>query len=108
LIEDDLVAIVGIACRVSMASNSESFWKLFSNGESAIIEVPLDRRDSLAGCAVRPAGHRLGIWMRELVRRRGRPAEYVAIAAGVSPKNAAETESRRMGGNSRDEDRRNP
>ena len=49
MIEDDLVAIVGIACRVPMAPNPESFWKLLSNGESAITEVPLGRRDSMLG-----------------------------------------------------------
>ncbi len=47
MIEDDPVAIIGIACRVPMGPDPASFWNLLSAGESAITEVPAERLDSI-------------------------------------------------------------
>ncbi len=39
------IAIVGMACRLPGASNTEEFWKLISEGRSAVTEIPSERWD---------------------------------------------------------------
>jgi polyketide synthase 12/epothilone polyketide synthase D len=44
-VDDEPIAIVGMACRFPQASNLEAFWELLRNGVDAITEVPADRWD---------------------------------------------------------------
>jgi acyl transferase domain-containing protein len=44
--QDDAIAITGISCRFPKAPGPDVFWRLLSNGEDAITEVPADRRET--------------------------------------------------------------
>ena len=44
-IQDDLIAVVGIACRLPMTADPDAFWELLRHGTSAITEVPAGRWD---------------------------------------------------------------
>ena len=46
------VAVVGLACRLPHAPGPDAFWRLLRDGESAITEMPADRRH--AGTAAEP------------------------------------------------------
>ncbi|WP_218037148.1 type I polyketide synthase, partial [Streptomyces spinoverrucosus] len=45
---DGAVAVVGMACRLPMASSPEQFWELLRDGRSAITDVPPGRWDAPA------------------------------------------------------------
>src|SRR4051812_11314507 len=40
------VAVVGLACRLPHAPSPDAFWRLLRDGESAITEMPADRRNA--------------------------------------------------------------
>jgi acyl transferase domain-containing protein/NADP-dependent 3-hydroxy acid dehydrogenase YdfG/acyl carrier protein len=46
--QDDAIAIIGISCRFPKASSPYDFWRLLSNGEDAITDVPADRQETEA------------------------------------------------------------
>src|SRR5215211_7864087 len=43
---DDLIAVVGMACRFAQAPTPGDFWQLLRDGKHAITEVPADRWDA--------------------------------------------------------------
>src|SRR5262245_31802621 len=42
---DEPIAIIGMACRFPGAPNLDAYWKLISEGRSAVAEVPAERWD---------------------------------------------------------------
>lgn len=40
---EDALAIVGIGCKFPGADNLEEFWRVLSNGENHVNEIPLHR-----------------------------------------------------------------
>ncbi|NTX50379.1 SDR family NAD(P)-dependent oxidoreductase [Myxococcus sp. CA039A] len=43
--EDEPIAVIGMACRLPQAPNPEAFWRLLAGGTNAISEVPAERWD---------------------------------------------------------------
>ncbi|MFB6554790.1 type I polyketide synthase, partial [Streptomyces sp. NPDC056405] len=55
-VPDDAIAVVGVACRLPGAQDPDAFWRLLSDGESAVGTVPAGRPGLPAGTDIRPAG----------------------------------------------------
>jgi acyl transferase domain-containing protein/acyl-CoA synthetase (AMP-forming)/AMP-acid ligase II/surfactin synthase thioesterase subunit/acyl carrier protein len=53
--DDDIVVIVGMACRFPGADDTEAFWRLLCDGVDAISEVPAERWDNALFYDPRPA-----------------------------------------------------
>ncbi|MGK3202848.1 type I polyketide synthase [Amycolatopsis sp. MEPSY49] len=70
------VAVVGLSCRLPGADGPEAFWRLLSDGRSAITEVPADRWDAGA------TGVRHGGFLDAVDR-------FDAAFFGISPREAA-------------------
>ncbi|MFF5189616.1 SDR family NAD(P)-dependent oxidoreductase [Streptomyces sp. NPDC000345] len=45
---ENAIAVVGMSCRFPQAPDPAAFWRLLTEGESAVTETPEDRRDALA------------------------------------------------------------
>ncbi|MBO3749331.1 acyltransferase domain-containing protein, partial [Streptosporangiaceae bacterium NEAU-GS5] len=73
---DDVVAVVGMSCRLPGARSPEAYWTLLSAGEEAVREVPADRAAHV-GERVGRAGLIDGV------------ADFDAGFFGVSPREAA-------------------
>ncbi|MFF1702826.1 type I polyketide synthase [Streptomyces sp. NPDC058252] len=74
---DESIAVVGLSCRFPGAPDPEAFWRLLSNGESAVGPAPEVRPGLPAGATTRPAGFL------------GRIDTFEPEFFGISPREAA-------------------
>jgi thioester reductase-like protein len=84
---DEPIAIVGLACQFAGSPNADAFWRLISNGEEGIIEVPEGRWD--AERLFDPDGEIPGT----IVTKRGgylpEIAMFDGVFFGISPREAS-------------------
>jgi acyl transferase domain-containing protein len=73
------VAVVGLACRLPHAPGPAAYWRLLCRGESAITEMPADRRHADAG---EDAPVRFGGFLEQV-------DSFDAAFFGISPREAA-------------------
>src|SRR5438445_6305975 len=81
--EDMAIAVIGMSCRLPQAPDLEAFWRLLSEGSSAVGTVPADRWD---GSRVAPAA-RHGAFLDRI-------DEFDPGFFGVSPREAAAVDPR--------------
>ncbi|WP_279346927.1 type I polyketide synthase, partial [Streptomyces sp. AP-93] len=56
-VPDDSIAVVGLSCRFPGTADPEAFWRLLSDGETAVGPVPEGRPGLPAIAAAKPAGY---------------------------------------------------
>jgi acyl transferase domain-containing protein len=90
--DSNAVAVIGLACRLPMASNPMEFWRLLRDGVNTITEVPQDRWDIEA-----TFGPLLSLIEKNRVRWGGfldRVDHFDADFFGISPREANEMDPR--------------
>ncbi|MFC4104096.1 SDR family NAD(P)-dependent oxidoreductase [Paenibacillus xanthanilyticus] len=85
---EDEIAIVGLAGRYPGAANADEFWKLLSEGRSAIAEVPADRWDWRAHYA--PGKGRKGVAYTKWAGFIDGLERFDSLLFQISPAEAAE------------------